>query len=123
MTHFNLLIDFRTAAGPALVQALGLAFLFVPINTAAYAFLPKEKNNAASGLINLSRNVGGSVGISLVTTMLSRRTQFHLARLSDHVDPGSAKMQAMLSAATHMFMAHGSSAYQASQQAYALLSK
>jgi len=122
MTHFNLSIDFRHAAGARVIQALGLAFLFVPINTAAYAFLPKEKNNAASGLINLSRNVGGSVGISVVTTMLSRRTQFHLANLSDHVHPGSAKMQAMLSAATHMLVARGSSAFEASHQAYALLS-
>jgi MFS transporter, DHA2 family, multidrug resistance protein len=122
MTHFDLSIDFRHAAGARVVQALGLAFLFVPINTAAYAFLPKEKNNAASGLINLSRNVGGSVGISVVTTMLSRRTQFHLANLSDHVHPGSAKMQAILSGATHMLMERGSSAYEASHQAYALLS-
>ncbi len=45
-----------------------MAFLFVPINTAAYAYLPQEKNNAASGLMNLARNIGGSVGISLVTT-------------------------------------------------------
>jgi DHA2 family multidrug resistance protein len=122
MTHFNLSIDFRHAAGARLVQALGLAFLFVPINTAAYAFLPKDKNNAASGLINLSRNVGGSVGISVVTTMLSRRTQFHLAKLSDHVHPGNGKMQAMLSAASHMLMARGSGAYEASHQAYALVS-
>ena len=55
-----------------------MAFLFVPINTAAYAFLPREKNNAASGLMNLARNIGGSVGISVVTTMLDRRTQIHL---------------------------------------------
>src|SRR5216683_4065830 len=40
----------------------------VPINTAAYAFLPRDKNNAASGLMNLARNIGGSVGISFVTT-------------------------------------------------------
>jgi DHA2 family multidrug resistance protein len=122
MTHFNLSIVFRHAAGARLVQALGLAFLFVPINTAAYAFLPKEKNNAASGLINLSRNVGGSVGISVVTTMLSRRTQFHLANLSDHVHPGNGKVQAMLSAASHTLVTRGSSAYEASHQAYALLS-
>ena len=60
------------------LQAVGLAFLFVPINTAAYAYLPREKNNAASGLMNLARNIGGSVGISFVTTMLDRRTQKHL---------------------------------------------
>ena len=50
-------------------QAAGLACLFVPINTVAYAFVPRNKNNAASGLINLARNIGGSVGISLVTNL------------------------------------------------------
>jgi MFS transporter, DHA2 family, multidrug resistance protein len=122
MTHFNLFIDFRHAAGARTVQALGLAFLFVPINTAAYAFLPKEKNNQASGLINLARNVGGSVGISVVTTMLDRRTQFHLANLSNHVNSGNGKLQAMLNSAMHMLIARGSSASQATHQAYGLVS-
>jgi len=122
MTRFNLFIDFRHAAGARVIQALGLAFLFVPINTAAYAFLPKEKNNQASGLINLARNVGGSVGISVVTTMLDRRTQFHLANLSNHVNPGNPKFQAMLNNATHMLLARGASAYEASRQAYGLVS-
>jgi MFS transporter, DHA2 family, multidrug resistance protein len=122
MTHFNLFIDFRHAAGARTVQALGLAFLFVPINTAAYAFLPKEKNNQASGLINLARNVGGSVGISVVTTMLSRRTQFHLANLSNNVSSGNGKLQAMLNSASQMLLSHGSSAYEASRQAYGLVS-
>ena len=71
-----------------MLQGCGLAFLFVPINTVAYSYLPPEKNNAASGLINLARNVGASVGISFVTTMLDRRTQFHRSRLSAHLDPG-----------------------------------
>ncbi len=62
-----------------------MAFLFVPINTAAYAFLPRDKNNAASGLMNLARNIGGSVGISVVTTMLDRRTQLHLNNLSSNL--------------------------------------
>ena len=69
MTTFNLQIDFRTAVLARVFQAAGLAFLFVPINTSAYAHLPREKNNAASGLMNLARNIGGSVGISFVTTM------------------------------------------------------
>src|SRR6204780_2442201 len=75
MTRFDTAIDFRTVATARIFQAVGLAFLFVPINTAAYAFIPKNKSNAASGLINLARNIGGSIGISLVTTMLARRTR------------------------------------------------
>ena len=74
-------------------QAAGMAFLFVPINTAAYAFLPRDKNNAASGLMNLARNIGGSVGISLVTTMLDRRTQVHLNDLSHHLSASNPAFQ------------------------------
>jgi DHA2 family multidrug resistance protein len=84
MTTFNTEISFRYAVLARCFQASGLAFLFIPINTAAYAFVPPGKNNAASGLINLARNVGGSVGISLVTTILSRRSQFHQSRLTEH---------------------------------------
>ena len=69
-----------------------MAFLFVPINTAAYAFLPRDKNNAASGLMNLARNIGGSVGISIVTTMLDRRTQEHLNDFASHLSAGSAAL-------------------------------
>ncbi len=121
MTHFDTAIDFRTAAVARVYQALGLAFLFVPINTAAYAFLPPGKNNDASGLINLARNIGGSVGISVVTTMLSRRAQVHQSNLSAHVHSGNGTFAAMMASATHMFISRGSSAYEASRQAYGLV--
>jgi DHA2 family multidrug resistance protein len=121
MTSFDATIDFRTAATDRVFQALGLAFLFVPINTTAYAFLPKEKNNAASGLINLARNIGGSIGISVVTTMLARRAQVHQTNLSANVHAGSAKMQAMLSGMQHMLMSRGSSAWEAARQAQGMV--
>ena len=84
MTSFDVEMDFKYAVLARCCQAAGLALLFVPINTAAYAFVPRNKNNAASGLINLARNMGGSVGISLVTTILSRRAQFHQSRLVEN---------------------------------------
>jgi DHA2 family multidrug resistance protein len=121
MTRFDLQIDFRTAAMARIFQAVGMAFLFVPINTAAYAFLPREKNNAASGLMNLARNMGGSVGISLVTTMLDRRTQVHLTDLSRNLTRSNAALQAMINGASKTMMAHGASAAGATQQAYALI--
>lgn len=98
MTHFDLLIDFHTVAMARVYQAAGMAFLFVPINTAAYAFLPREKNNAASGLMNLARNIGGSVGISVVTTLLDRRTQVHQAYLSSNLTATNPTLQARLNA-------------------------
>lgn len=84
MTNFDVYMDFKYAVVARCLQAAGLAFLFVPINTAAYAFVPPTKNNAASGLINVARNIGGSLGISLVTTLLDRRAQFHQTRLTEH---------------------------------------
>jgi MFS transporter, DHA2 family, multidrug resistance protein len=123
MTQFNTLIDFRTVAVARILQAVGLAFLFVPINTAAYAFIPKGKNNAASGLINLARNIGGSVGISVVTTMLARRAQFHQTSLAGHMNAGNPRMQPMLDHATRLFLSRGSSLYEAGRQAHAMLAR
>jgi len=121
MARFDLEIDFRTAAMARVFQAAGMAFLFVPINTAAYAFLPREKNNAASGLMNLARNIGGSVGISLVTTMLDRRTQVHSSDLSRNLSAANPAFRAMLQGATRAMQAHGASAAYATRQAYALI--
>lgn len=106
MTNFDTYIDFRYAVMARCFQAAGLAFLFVPINTAAYALVPPTKNNAASGLINLARNVGGSVGISLVTTILARRSQYHHARLAEHATPLNPAFNRAVRSATHVFAAH-----------------
>jgi len=107
MTSFNLQIDFRTTTIARVLQAVGMAFLFVPINTAAYAFLPREKNNAASGLMNLARNMGGSVGISVVTTMLDRRAQMHLTNLSSHLSTSNNELQSRLKGLMLILQSHG----------------
>jgi len=121
MTNFDLNIDFKTAVYARVLQAIGLAFLFVPINTSAYAYLPREKNNAASGLMNLARNIGGSVGISFVTTMLDRRTQKHLSDLMGHLSGTNTQFQSTLRGLSQQFIAHGASAPDAQRQAYALV--
>src|SRR5262252_2899267 len=107
MTTFDLEIDFRTTTPARVLQAIGMAFLFVPINTAAYAFLPREKNNAASGLMNLARNMGGSVGISVVTTMLDRRTQMHLTNLASHLSLSNPVLQSRIKALGLMLQMRG----------------
>jgi MFS transporter, DHA2 family, multidrug resistance protein len=121
MMRFNLGVDFRTMMWARMFQAGGVAFLFVPINTAAYAYLPREKSNAASGLINLSRNIGGSVGISLVTTMLARRAQFHQSVLVAHLSPYSAHFMNTVRVLEHGFASSGAGAVMATQQAYAAI--
>jgi DHA2 family multidrug resistance protein len=121
MTNFTLGVDFRTVVYARMIQTMGLAFLFIPINTAAYAFLPKDKNNAASGLMNLARNIGGSVGISIVTTMLDRRSQYHMSRMSSHLSASSPQVQKMLQGTAQALQTRGYSAAEAMHKAYGLM--
>ena len=121
MTTFDLNVDFHTVMMARVYQAAGLAFLFVPINTAAYAFLPRDKNNAASGLMNLARNVGGSVGISFVTTLLARRAQFHQVRLVENLSAANPQFQSTLRGMTGTFSGGGAGPGTAQQHAYAMI--
>jgi MFS transporter, DHA2 family, multidrug resistance protein len=121
MTTFDLGADFHTVTIARMYQALGLAFLFVPINTTAYSSLPRDKNNAASGLMNLARNIGGSVGISVVTTVLARRTQFHQARLTENLTAANPEFQSRLHSMTGAFSGGGAGPGNALQQAYAMM--
>jgi MFS transporter, DHA2 family, multidrug resistance protein len=125
MTKFDLNVDFKTVMMARVFQAVGMAFLFVPINTVAYANLPRDKNNAASGLMNLARNIGGSVGISFVTTMLARRTQFHQVRLSENLSAANPQFRATMQGMTGVFssggMGGGTGAGTATQHAYAMV--
>ena len=85
MSQLSLQMAYVDVMWARLIQASGIAFLFVPITAGAYVGLPPGKNNNASALINLMRNLGGSFGISLAQTWLARRTQFHQARLVSHI--------------------------------------
>lgn len=77
-------LDFHSAIIMRIYQAIGLAFLFVPLTSAAYLGIPEDKNNEISGMVNLMRNIGGSVGTSLITTVIERRSQLHLNNLVTH---------------------------------------
>jgi len=121
MAGFNTQIDFRTAATARIVQSMGLAFLFVPVNTAAFSSIAKEKANRATGIINLARNIGGSTGIAIVTTMLARRAQFHQSVLVSHASAAHSAYSSLLENAAHRFIAQGSSPAHAARQAQALI--
>ena len=121
MTQFDLGVDFATLMWTRVLQACGLAFLFVPINTVAYSFLPREKNNAASGFINLSRNIGGSFGISVVTTMLSRRAQVHQVNLAGHVNSYSPGLLRAFQGGRCLMYLKGASTADAARKAYGLI--
>ncbi|HWE01354.1 MAG TPA: DHA2 family efflux MFS transporter permease subunit [Tepidisphaeraceae bacterium] len=116
LTSFDLNVSFSTLVWARIFQASGLAFLFVPINVAAYASLPMEKSNDASAMMNLSRNMGGSVGISFVNTVLWRRGQYHQSVLGGHVNPFNPIAQRMLHGMMGVVSEHGGSSV-----SYALL--
>jgi DHA2 family multidrug resistance protein len=121
MAGFNLEIDFWTAMDIWTISRMGMAFLFVPINVMAFYYVPKEKMNNATGLINLARNIGGSVGIANVTTMLARRAQIHQDVLVSHLTPLDQPYRSALQGAGKFLMVQGSNATQALQQAQGLI--
>jgi DHA2 family multidrug resistance protein len=110
MANWNLSLDYRHAVLGRMLQSFGLAFLFIPINVAAFAYVPREKTNMGTGIINLARNIGASVGIATVTTLLERRTQHHMAQLGEHVNSYSHAYRNMIAGLTASFSANGSSA-------------
>jgi DHA2 family multidrug resistance protein len=107
MAGWNLQLDYRHAVYGRMLQSFGLAFLFIPINVSAFAYVPKEKTNMGTGIINLARNIGASVGIATVTTMLERKTQAHTARLIEHVNPFSLAYRKIEASFTAAFSSGG----------------
>jgi len=102
-------------------QMVGLPFLFIPINTVAYDGLPPNKTNQASALMNVARNLGGSLGISLANVEIIQRTQFHQSRLVENAIPSSPIFQSTMHKMTEYFVAQGSSAAAAYNQAVGML--
>jgi DHA2 family multidrug resistance protein len=114
-------IDFRTAVELRAFQSVGLAFLFIPINTLVYAGIPPQKNNAVSGIVNLSRNMGGDIGIAFVTTYIAQRAQHHQTNLVAHTTAYDAPFQASVAALARVLERAGSTSYEAGRKALALV--
>jgi MFS transporter, DHA2 family, multidrug resistance protein len=121
MAGWDLGLDYRHAVEARMLQSFGLAFLFIPINVSAFAYVPKEKTNMGTGIINLARNIGASVGIATVTTMLDRRGQFHMSRLTERANELSAAYHNMLNGLQSKLVAAGSTAAHANAQAHGMV--
>lgn len=112
-------ITYGYAALSRIFLALGLPFLFLPVTTASYDGVPPDKTNQASALINVARNIGGSMGVALAQTVLAQRQQFHQSRLIEHAAPSDLGYQQTIAAMTRYFQAQGSNASDAASQAVA----
>ena len=96
---------------------IGLPMIFVPIMTASFDGIHPSKTDQASAIINAARNTGSSIGVSIVSNVLTHREQFHQSRLVEQVIPSSPQYQDTLQQVTSYFAAHGSSLAQAHGQA------
>jgi DHA2 family multidrug resistance protein len=115
-THLSLQMDFKTAAMLRTYQTLGLAFIFLPSSILAYVGTPREKNNQISAMNSFVRNIGGSIGIALISTMLTRQAQKHQVYMAAHTDSGSAAFRQLASGITQTLTQRGVAHPQ--QQAY-----
>ncbi len=99
LQHVYLGVDFWYVAMGRILQGFGLGFLFVPLATVAFSRLKPQQIGQATGLYNLLRNEGGSIGIAIAATTVSRQTQFHHARLVENFTLGNPLLQERLGAA------------------------
>ena len=121
LSGFNLYVGYSDLAIARCFQAFGLAFLFVPINTASYTGIPPGKSNAVSALMNLSRNIGGSMGIAILTTVLSHRTQYHINTMGANTTDYSPNFTDALARTSQYLQQQGVSAMEAASQAKAMI--
>jgi DHA2 family multidrug resistance protein len=117
--HIDLYVSFGFATWLRITQVVGIGFLFVPITAAGYIGVPEEKGNSVSGIINFMRNIGGSIGTSVVTTVIIRRSQYHQQILVGHVTPDTPGFRAALHALSRAIKHSGLRALDAHDQAIA----
>jgi MFS transporter, DHA2 family, multidrug resistance protein len=117
MTHLNTQISFEQASLARLYQIAGLPFLFIPVTNAAYVGLPASCTNDATAILNVLRNLGGSIGISIIQTLIAHRQQFYQSRYTELLQPLNANFQLGIDQITHALIAQGQSMADAARMA------
>lgn len=119
LTRINGETTFSFFAWSRIYIGIGLPMIFLSVTTASYEGLRKDQTDQASALINVARNVGGSMGVSLAQNVLAYRSQFHQSRLVESVNPANPAYQDTLAQATRYFQQHGYAGPDAQGQATA----
>jgi DHA2 family multidrug resistance protein len=104
---------------PLVLQGAGLGLIFVPLTTVTNDPVPRERMGNATSIFNLMRNVGASIGISMVETMQVRRAQAHINILGKYVNPANPKARQTIEGLRGLFISQGKDAATATHQAYA----
>jgi MFS transporter, DHA2 family, multidrug resistance protein len=127
MTQLNAQISFAQAAWARLWQVIGIPFMFIPLTDAAYVDLPREGTGQATAMMNVMRNLGGSIGISFVQTLLADREQFYQSRFTETLNPLNPNYTHGIAQLQQMFIGLGESVTRAgglaTGQLYAMLQR
>ena len=121
MTSLTLGMDYWALALPRFLQGFALGFIFVPLSTLTLATIRRDKLVNATAAYNMLRNIGGSVGIALITTLLAQRSQFHQVTLGSHITAWDPETRARLLEWASHFARQGSDAFTAESRAVAML--
>jgi DHA2 family multidrug resistance protein len=108
--------DFDELLVPQIFRGFSLMLCMVPINNLALGTLPPERLKNASGLFNVTRNLGGAVGLAVIDTMLDKRLDLHLARLHDKLRWGNAQAEDFLAKLSALYSGGGDSVGMATRQ-------
>jgi DHA2 family multidrug resistance protein len=120
LTIVNLQIEFHTIMYLRMAQVVFMPLIFIPISTLNYVGVPREKNNQVSGLSNFARNLGGSIGTSLLSTFLARQNQIHQVAFAAHTSHGDPNFERWINGAKSMFLSQGFDAVTATNKALAM---
>jgi DHA2 family multidrug resistance protein len=118
--QINLGISVWSVIWPSVLNGIAISFIFVPLTTTTMGHLRQDQMANAAGIFNLMRNLGGSVGIAMVTTLLARRSQVHQAMMVAHLTPFDSAYNQHLAAAQQALTA-ASGAHEAHEQALAMV--
>jgi DHA2 family multidrug resistance protein len=121
MTRVTATLDFWSLAWPRFLQGFSAGFIFVPLQALTLAAIPTERLANSTAAYNVTRNIGGSMGVALVTTLLARRSQQHQVTLASHAHIWNPEMADRLRRWTEHFVAQGADTFTAGRQAVAML--
>ena len=120
LSDINLQVSMASVVFPTVLNGVAISFIFVPLTTATMSQLRQQEIGSATGLYNLMLNIGGSIGIALVTTLVARGAQRHQALMVGHLTPTDPVFTQRLAAAQHA-LAQQTDPVTASHQAYGLI--
>ena len=121
MTELTPSMDYWSLAFPRFVQGFAAGFIYVPMSTLTLATIQRNKLVNATACYSMMRNVGGSIGIAVVTTLLAQRSQIHQSTLVGHITSFDEETRARLAHYASYFMSQGSDTFTAQRRAVAML--